>query len=179
MEFAIQHTLSSKDIKLMRKRLGLKQKDFAALLNVSVKTVERWEQADVAVTGPAVTLLKILYETPEWVEELQIPTKIYPLRLFYYYKENLCTVIDVNEPTRKIAIKNFVRNPIYCAFGVNNAPTFKDYEDFLESRCFPRSRDKMKIILRDLGLPFYDPFLIIQRTNGKMAEDDFWIKIER
>ena len=136
MEFAIQHTLSSKDIKLMRKRL-------------------------------------------EWVEELQIPTKIYPLRLFYYYKENLCTVIDVNEPTRKIAIKNFVRNPIYCAFGVNNAPTFKDYEDFLESRCFPRSRDKMKIILRDLGLPFYDPFLIIQKTKGKMAEDDFWIEIER
>ena len=61
MEFAIQHTLSSKDIKLMRKRLGLKQKDFAALLNVSVKTVERWEEADVTVTGPAVTLLKILY----------------------------------------------------------------------------------------------------------------------
>ena len=93
MEFAIQHTLSSKDIKLMRKRLGLKQKDFAALLNVSVKTVERWEEADVTVTGPAVTLLKILYETPEWVEELQIPTKIYPLRLFYYYKESLCTVL--------------------------------------------------------------------------------------
>ena len=101
------------------------------------------------------------------------------LRLFYYYKESLCTVIDVNEPSRKIAIKNFVRNPIFCAFGVNNAPTFRDYEEFLESRCFPRSRDKMKIILRDLGLPFYDPFLIIQKTKGKMAEDDFWIEIER
>ena len=113
MEFAIQHTLSSKDIKLMRKRLGLKQKDFAALLNVSVKTVERWEEADVTVTGPAVTLLKILYETPEWVEELQIPTKIYPLRLFYYYKESLCTVIDVNEPSRKIAIKKFCKESYF------------------------------------------------------------------
>ena len=42
MEFAIQHTLSSKDIKLMRKRLGLKQKDFAALFNVSVNSVVCW-----------------------------------------------------------------------------------------------------------------------------------------
>ena len=179
MEFAIQHTLSSKDIKLMRKRLGLKQKDFAALLNVSVKTVERWEEADVTVTGPAVTLLKILYETPEWVEELQIPTKIYPLRLFYYYKESLCTVIDVNEltiecaynPVEESAKRFEKREKIKCYTG--------DYEEFLESRCFPRSRDKMKIILRDLGLPFYDPFLIIQKTKGKMAEDDFWIEIER
>ena len=37
----------------------------------------------------------------------------------------------------------------------------------------------MKIILEELNLPFYDPFLIIQKTEGKMAEDDFRIEIER
>lgn len=37
----------------------------------------------------------------------------------------------------------------------------------------------MKLVLRDLGIPFYDPYLIIQKTEGRMAEDDFWIKIER
>ena len=51
--------------------------------------------------------------------------------------------------------------------------------DFLESRCFPESRDKMKLILKDLGLPFYDPIMIIEKTKGRMAEDDFWIRIER
>lgn len=50
---------------------------------------------------------------------------------------------------------------------------------FLESRCFPKSRDKMKLILKDLDLPFYDPLMIIQKTEGRMAEDHFWIQIER
>ncbi len=37
----------------------------------------------------------------------------------------------------------------------------------------------MKLILADLGLPFYDPFLIIEKTEGRMAEDNYWIRIER
>ena len=65
-----------------------------------------------------------------------------------------------------------------CAFGRNENPDYKDYEEFLESRCFPRTRDKMKIMLEELNLPFYDPFLIVQKTEGRMAEDDFWIQIE-
>lgn len=32
---------------------------------------------------------------------------------------------------------------------------------------FPRTRDKMKIILEELNLPFYDPFLIIQKRKGR------------
>ena len=43
----------------------------------------------------------------------------------------------------------------------------------------PPTRDKMKIILKELNLPFYDPFMIIQKTQGRMAEDNFWIQIER
>lgn len=37
----------------------------------------------------------------------------------------------------------------------------------------------MKLILRDLELPFYDPLMIIEKTEGRMAEDHFWIRIER
>ena len=58
-------------------------------------------------------------------------------------------------------------------------PDIEDYREFLESRCFPRTRDKMKLVLKDLGIPFYDPYLIIQKTEGRMAEDDFWIRIEK
>ena len=65
------------------------------------------------------------------------------------------------------------------AFGANRDPSFEDYEEFLKSRCFPETRDGLKLILRDLDLPFYDPFMIIERTQGKMAEDDFWIEVER
>ena len=47
MEFAIQSTLTAREIKKVREDLGLRQKDFAALANVSVKTVERWESGKV------------------------------------------------------------------------------------------------------------------------------------
>ena len=52
------------------------------------------------------------------------------------------------------------------------------YEEFVEGRCFPRTRDKMKIMLDALELPFYEPIMIIRKTEGRMAEDDFWIKVE-
>ncbi|MBO5541977.1 MAG: hypothetical protein J5936_00910, partial [Acholeplasmatales bacterium] len=77
------------------------------------------------------------------------------------------------------SIKNYTNNLLYRAFGVNENPTYKDFEEFLKSRCFPETRDKLKLVLNNLNIPFYDPFLIIEKTEGRMAEDDFWIKIER
>ena len=76
-------------------------------------------------------------------------------------------------------IKNYVKNPMLRAFGVNNEPDYDDYEQFLESRCFPRTRDKMKLELKRLDIPFYDPILIIEKTLGRMEEDEFYIEIER
>ena len=54
--------------------------------------------------------------------------------------------------SRSFSIRNFLSR----AFGREEHPTFEAYEAFLESRC-----------------------LIIEKTEGKMAEDDFWIRIER
>ena len=94
-------------------------------------------------------------------------------------QNRLCTIIDVNDREQRVKIKNYVTDPLYRAFGRNEHPTYEEYEEFLESRCFPRTRDKMKILLEELNLPFYDPLMIIQKTKGEMAEDDFWIEIER
>ena len=80
---------------------------------------------------------------------------------------------------KKVSIKDYTKNPFFCAFGNEKTPDYDAYLEFLKSRCFPESRDKMKVILKDLGLPFYDPFMIIEKTEGRMAEDKFWIKIER
>lgn len=111
--------------------------------------------------------------------ELAIPEKVYPLRLWYMSGDQVATIIDVDEQNRKVEIHNYTKDYIARAFGVIECPSFEDYEAFLESRCFPRTRDKMKLVLEDLGLPFYDPFMIIEKTEGRMAEDDFWIRIER
>ena len=85
----------------------------------------------------------------------------------------------MNEPERKVKAKNYTDKIMFRAFGVVETPDYDQYLEFLESRCFPSSRDKMKLILKDLDLPFYDPMMIIEKTEDRMAEDDFWIRIER
>ena len=177
-EFAIPQYTTANELRRIRKLLGLTQKEFALLTGVSKPTIERWETTDKKITGPIVLTIKMLEAFPDYVDGLIIPPKEYPLRLKYMHRQNLCTIIDVDEVKQSVKIINYTNNLLFRAFGVNTTPTFADYEEFLESRCFPHTRDKMKLILEDLNLPVYDPFLIIQKTQGRMAEDHFWIEIE-
>lgn len=177
--FAVADYITGDEIKRIRRKLKLTQAQFAELANISRKTVERWETGEKEITGPVVTLIKILEEYPQIEENLVIPEKKYPMRLWYMFHQEICTVIDVDEQARKLVVYNFTNKCIKRAFGREDKPTFEQYEEFLESRCFPRTRDKMKIMLKELGLPFYDPLMIIEKTQGRMAEDDFWLKVER
>ncbi len=177
--YAVPEYLTASDIKKIRGTLGLTQKGLAELIGCSKPTVERWESREDRITGPAVLLLRMLDRDPEYVKEISAPEKKYPLRLWYMYRQIPCTMIDVNEMNREIRIRNYTDQIMFRAFGSNEKPSYQDYISFLESRCFPRERDKMKMILKDLGLPFYDPLLIIEKTEGRMAEDDFWIRMER
>lgn len=178
-KLAIPEYMESKEVRAIRKQLAMTQAEFADMLGVSKPTVERWEKSKDPVKGPVVMALYLLVRDENTIENLSIPDRSTNLRLYYMYKNDICTVIDVDEINQKIHIKNYTRNLLYKAFGVNNQPNYEDYIEFLESRCFPESRDKKKIILKELNLPFYDPFLIIEKTEGRMGEDDFWIKIER
>lgn len=177
--FATPEYITAKEIKELRKKLGFTQKEFANFIQCSKSTVERWEMSQQPITGPICLLVKLLECYPEYARSAEIPVKTAPIRLWYMHNQTVCTIIDVNEMKREIRIKNYVDNLMFRAFGVIEEPDYEMYEEFLKSRCFPESRDKMKLILKDLDLPFYDPFLIIEKTEGRMAEDDFWIRIER
>lgn len=178
-KFALAESLQNSDIKAIRKKLQLTQKEFASLANVSVKTVAHWESGKAQISGPIVTLVKLLGEDITLAEKLEIPEKKLPLRLWYYYKNEICTMIDVDERQRIVKVQDYTNDLMRRAFGKTAEITYEMYEAFLESRCFPRERDKMKIKLRELDIPFYDPMMIIEKTEGRMAEDEFWIKIER
>lgn len=177
--FALKETVSAEEVKALRKKLGLTQRDFARLLGCSKPTVERLERENTVTKGPMVLLIKLLDRDAEYIQTLEIPRKELPVRMWYMYKDTPCTLIDVDEMKKIVRIRNYVDNVQFTAFGVNEHPTLEEYNEFLESRCFPRTRDKMKLVLHDLEIPFYDPYLIIQKTEGRMAEDDFWIRIER
>ena len=95
--FIMPEYTTSEEIKKIRKRLGLTQKDFAVLANASKPTVERWERSDEKITGPIVTLLKMLEKYPTYIEDIKVPAKTMPIRLWYMHKQSVCTLIDVNE----------------------------------------------------------------------------------
>ena len=177
--YIIPEYVTAKEIKELRKKLNLTQKEFASFIQCSKATVERWERSKEPLHGMISFVINILQEYPEYAYRMTVPKKKTPIRLWYMHNQTVCTIIDVNEMKREIRIKNYTDNIMFRAFGVVEEPDFDMYTEFLKSRCFPESRDKMKLVLGDLNLPFYDPFLIIEKTEGRMAEDDFWIRIER
>lgn len=178
-QFAFPSEIYAEDIRAARKALHMSQTGLADFLGVSVKTVSKWEQGNNPVRGPVVPLLSILFADRQIPKKHEIPEQEYPVRLIYMYMRQCCTIIDVNESDRIVKVKNYTPYPMYRAFGTIENPTFDEYETFLESRCFPRERDKMKLQLEEIGLPFYDPIMIIEKTEGRMAEDHFWIRIVR
>lgn len=97
--------------------------------------------------------------------------------LHFMDRNGLCTEIDANFQTETVRIKNYTDDNLHRAFGVNENPTWADFEFFLEDRCFPRTRDKLKLVLKDVGVDHYDPLTIIRKTQGRMAEDTQWIEI--
>ena len=59
----------------------------------------------------------------------------------------------------------------YCEF-------CKENTEFLYDRCFPKTRGNIKSILKDLKLDSYDPLQIIEKTKGKTADDNLWLKFK-
>ncbi len=51
-------------VRLVRARMGLSQAEFAARLNISVRTLQEWEQGSRNPSGAAVALLDIAYHHP-------------------------------------------------------------------------------------------------------------------
>lgn len=101
------------------------------------------------------------------------------MRMCFMHRYELCTTIDIDFRHERIAIQNYTDQLPLRAFGVVERPSWADFEWFLEDRCFPRTRDHVKDLLRELDVPFYDPLLIIEKTQGRMAEDHSWILIIR
>lgn len=93
-------------------------------------------------------------------------------------KDKLCTVIYADHTDKTVFVENFTDDLVKTAFGKNKYPTWETFCDFIEERCIPKGRSGLREYLECIGLDEYDPFEIILRTKGKMAEDNQWIKVE-
>jgi putative transcriptional regulator len=55
------------DIKKVRARLRVSQREFALMIGVSVRTLQNWEQGRRQPEGPAKALLRVAVRNPEAV----------------------------------------------------------------------------------------------------------------
>ncbi len=98
--------------------------------------------------------------------------------LRFYDGEQLCSSIYADLTKQRIMVVNQAVALVKTAFGNNVQPDWADFQDFLSERCIPRQRAGLREYLGALGLEEYDPLAIIEKTGGRMAEDQQWLTIE-
>lgn len=143
---------SDEDIRKMRtmRNAGASMQELARKFRISRQTVERYLNTSI---GDGCTM-----------------------RLTYMFRRQPCTIIDVNFLDRKVVIQNKTDDILHRAFGVIEDPTWNDFENFLRDRCFPQTRGNCKELLREMGLTDYDPLQIAEKTKGRLADDEMWLR---
>lgn len=99
-------------------------------------------------------------------------------RLRFYDGDNLCTTIYADFTDETLTAENHIDDPVKTAFGNNTLPDWADFQAFLQERCIPRERAGLREYLESLNLAEYDPLEIIQKTGGRMAEDNQWLEVQ-
>lgn len=98
--------------------------------------------------------------------------------LRFYDRDDLCSTIYADFTAQTLTVENQAVPTIKTAFGNNLLPNWEDFQRFLEERCIPRQRAGLREYLETLGLDEYNPLAIIEKTSGRMAEDQQWLTIE-
>jgi len=101
----------------------------------------------------------------------------YTMRMYFMYRDAICTIIDIDFEHRNVIIENKTDQIMLRAFGVIENPSWIDFNYFLEYRCVPRTRTNIDDLLEEMDVPYYDPILIIRKTQGRITDDAHWIKI--
>jgi putative transcriptional regulator len=70
-----RRTFPEPDPRAIRQALNLTQSEMAALMNVSVRTWQNWEQQHRTLTGPVKAFLRVLEAEPKAVFRAMQPTR--------------------------------------------------------------------------------------------------------
>lgn len=133
-------------------------------------------QMELCFDGTSITITRKLSFSEFLEANRQASHKL--LLVSCYSGPLLCARIAADETTKKIRVENLVANFLKLPFGNNREPSWEDYLYFLESRCIPRTRAGLREYLETIDIDHYDSVEIIQKTQGRMAEDDIWLTVE-
>ncbi len=63
----ILHRPPVPDVKIIRQKTGMNQKEFASRCRISINTLRHWERGDRRPQGPALALLRLVERNPGFV----------------------------------------------------------------------------------------------------------------
>lgn len=142
----------------------------------SLGITEERRELDLAFDGNRITLSQHLSGSEFAERRLAQGHAVRTFRL--YDGDQLCSTIYADFTERSVMAENQAVPPIKTAFGNNPVPSWEDFQRFLKERCIPRQRAGLREYLEALGLEKYDPLAIIEKTGGRMAEDQQWLSME-
>ena len=135
------------------------------------------ERMEISFDGEKIIIRPLASTDPE-VFRRNAEQKGHRLKEYRYYDGDiLCTVILADFTAEQICIENKVVALLDTAFGVNETPSWEDFLAFLADRCIPKTRKGLDRYLDAVGVPEYDPVQLVEKTQGRMAEDHKWLEI--
>lgn len=137
---------------------------------------ENHRELELAFDGTSITRSRRLDGSEFAAQQLAKCHEVRVLRL--YDGDTLCSTIYADFTGQTLAVENQAVPLVKTAFGNNPLPAWEDFQRFLEERCIPRQRAGLREYLEALGLEEYDPLAIIEKTSGRMAEDQQWLTME-
>lgn len=158
-----------------KRKQGITVSALAKEYGVSRQTLSTYLNKKDQYTETIIESLRVWREFNRLFKDVNLAD--YTMRMDFMCENDCCTMILVDFKHEKVEVINTTDKIMLRAFGININPTWEDFMEFLEERCFPRTRDNLKLILRDLNLDFYDPLYIVEKTQGRMGEDMQWLKI--
>lgn len=100
--------------------------------------------------------------------------KVVDYQFDYMYRNEVVSHITVYADGT-VGILNYTDEDWKLPFLFDNVSR-DDVNMLLKGRVFDEGRPDKDDLLRDMGVPFYDPLMIVRKTRGVMIKDYFWLK---
>ncbi|MBO7450550.1 MAG: AbrB/MazE/SpoVT family DNA-binding domain-containing protein [Clostridiales bacterium] len=133
-------------------------------------------EVTMSFDGDSITITPV--QTPDQFVKRRLSLGHNVVSIKYFDKKKLCSQIYADKTSEELIVENHTDLFTKTAFGKKEDPSWSDLEFFIEDRCIPRQRAGLRYYLEALDLSEYDPWSIISKTKGKMAEDDQWMEVE-
>ena len=134
-------------------------------------------EVELSFDGNSIIISASIQPSEYAERKLRMNHQVY--KISYYDADKLCTLIYADFTDKTVKHENYTDNIIKTAFGTNKLPTWDDFQYFLKERCISADRAGLREYLGTIGLYEYEPFEIVKRTQGRMAEDKQWLTIEK